>query len=275
MCMWERPPQSGAARPGRAGDRSLGGGPGRLWWPTRGGAPPATISWTGAGGASNAGSAAGREERRRSNHGPQRHGRSPPICRLARLAPPSRHDRKEPASCPNSPETPASESPVPASAAASGPPPPGTGRKTYAERVAERTARRAAAQATAARVCAQLQEPNMAAVARLVDLFGSAVDRSPGGPGPAARSPPQPPALPAPGPADPQRAAAHSRRGLFSTHAGARHAARAPLAGARPSHPLRQRGMRNAERGMPSHSPQAVTPAASAPPRPLLRRRRL
>src|SRR3954465_15497746 len=72
----------------------------------------------------------------------------------------------------DSPETSASESPVPASAAASGQPLPGTGRKTYAERVAERTARRAAAQATAARVCAQLQEPNIPAVVRLVDLFG-------------------------------------------------------------------------------------------------------
>src|SRR4051794_26775552 len=71
----------------------------------------------------------------------------------------------------DSPETPTSESPVPASAAAGGLPP-GTGRKTYAERVAERTARRAAAQATAAQICTLLNEPNVAAVARLVDLFG-------------------------------------------------------------------------------------------------------
>src|SRR5437764_642933 len=65
----------------------------------------------------------------------------------------------------DSPMTPASESPVPASATESGPPP-GTGRKTYAERVAERTARRAAAQSTAAQVCAELQEPNIPAAVR-------------------------------------------------------------------------------------------------------------
>ena len=72
----------------------------------------------------------------------------------------------------DSPETPASALPGAVSASEGGLRPPGARRPSYAERVAERTARRAAAQATAAQVCAQLQEPNIPAVVRLVDLFG-------------------------------------------------------------------------------------------------------
>src|SRR6476661_3572469 len=72
-------------------------------------------------------------------------------------------------------KTSASESPVPTSPSGSAPRPPGAGRTSYTERVAARTARRAAGQATAARVCAELQEPNIPAVVRLVDLFGSAL----------------------------------------------------------------------------------------------------